>query len=438
MQRFNFKQIRRLMQEDRFFTAAYIVGTALSIAMVMLVLMIYHLRTADLGAEGHRSRTLRISRGSIVSKEGDSRCSSKLHPATVEKWFCPMKTPEAVTLYGKDVGTVFNGRENRYENLPLTYTDAAYWRVFTFRFLRGRPFTEDEVKGKAHRVVVGRLTARLLFGTDDAVGRPLQLYRKEYTVCGVVEEVPTYLEKASSCLYIPYTTLPSNMDRRFSSSNNDPTPLGLASCEFLLRSPSDEAALRQELARQVRLINTGYTDRLFSIGDQPRSVSFEMFALGDPDCSDESLRHRILVVTVVLCLLLVVPALNLSGLIVARMRKRSGEIAVRKAFGASAAGLVEQMLWENFVQMLLGGILGLLLAFLLFRTLGDSLLFQNDFIISMPGGVDATAVSFWHVVDGTTACYVILLCFALNLLSTLLPAWRYARRPVAETLNHKK
>ena len=49
MRKIYLKQIRYLLKENKFFSVVYIVGTALSIIMVMLILIIYHLQTANLG-----------------------------------------------------------------------------------------------------------------------------------------------------------------------------------------------------------------------------------------------------------------------------------------------------------------------------------------------------------------------------------------------------
>ena len=51
----------------------------------------------------------------------------------------------------------------------------------------------------------------------------------------------------------------------------------------------------------------------------------------------------------VLLMLLLVPALNLSGMISGRMEKRLPEIGVRKAFGATSCVLFSQIIWENLI-----------------------------------------------------------------------------------------
>ena len=51
---------------------------------------------------------------------------------------------------------------------------------------------------------------------------------------------------------------------------------------------------------------------------------------------------------IVIAILLLVPAVNLSGMTLSRMRRRMAEIGVRKAFGATGGELMRQVFFENF------------------------------------------------------------------------------------------
>ena len=73
-----------------------------------------------------------------------------------------------------------------------------------------------------------------------------------------------------------------------------------------------------------------------------------------------TVRHFLLVLLV----LLLVPALNLSGMISSRMEGRLAEMGVRRSFGAGRKMLLSQVMWENLLLTALGGALGLLLAWL--------------------------------------------------------------------------
>ena len=63
--------------------------------------------------------------------------------------------------------------------------------------------------------------------------------------------------------------------------------------------------------------------------------------------------------------LLLVPALNLTGVIQSSVQKRKEEIGLRKAFGATGQNLLMQILSENFVLTLIGGVIGIGLSMVL-------------------------------------------------------------------------
>ena len=66
--------------------------------------------------------------------------------------------------------------------------------------------------------------------------------------------------------------------------------------------------------------------------------------------------------SLILLVLLIVPAINLGGMIAGRMEERLSEMGIRKSYGASRRRLLGQVLAENLYMTLAGGLLGLLAA----------------------------------------------------------------------------
>ena len=63
------KQAWQLMKQNRFFSFVYILGTGLAISMVMVMAIVYYIRTADIAPEDCRSRLLQLNRASVKSKD---------------------------------------------------------------------------------------------------------------------------------------------------------------------------------------------------------------------------------------------------------------------------------------------------------------------------------------------------------------------------------
>lgn len=134
----------------------------------------------------------------------------------------------------------------------------------------------------------------------------------------------------------------------------------------------------------------------------------------------------------ILLVLLLIPALNLSGLISSRMDMRSSEIGIRRTFGGTRFQLLKQVLWENLVLTISGGVVGLVIVWLCIifssgqlLTLLDSNNFNEVVSINLTPEILYAPVIF---------IVVFLLCVVLNILSALVPAWFSLRRPVISNI----
>ena len=112
------------------------------------------------------------------------------------------------------------------------------------------------------------------------------------------------------------------------------------------------------------------------------------------------------------------PAINLVNLNLSRILERSGEIGVRKAFGASKRTLVGQFVVESLVLAALGGAVGFLLSALVLRALNAAAVIPYAQLTLNP------RVFLWGVVF--TAVF--------GLLSGAYPAWRMSRLHPVEAL----
>src|SRR6201986_3577300 len=91
---------------------------------------------------------------------------------------------------------------------------------------------------------------------------------------------------------------------------------------------------------------------------------------GNEDQSGVALVLTIIGVFVFLFMLL--PTLNLVNINITRIMERSSEIGVRKAFGASSKTLVYQFLVENVILTLLGGLIGIILSFIVIEVINSA------------------------------------------------------------------
>ena len=134
--------------------------------------------------------------------------------------------------------------------------------------------------------------------------------------------------------------------------------------------------------------------------------------------------------------LLFIPAMNLSGMISSRMDHRLCELGVRRAYGATNKILLGQVLWENLLLTCLGGLIGILLSYLIVLTASDWILNLFDDWVNDP---DKTPfLSFEMLFNPWIFSFAFVLCVLLNLISAFVPALWSLRHTIIQSLNTKR
>lgn len=140
--------------------------------------------------------------------------------------------------------------------------------------------------------------------------------------------------------------------------------LGMLELCIRCRSIDDLSVLRKEIDQNRKRYNTTLKDWEYIANERGDVRTWRTFILSELDWRT-SPSKQLMQYGLLLCIFLLVPAVNLSGLSSSDMVKRIPELGLRKAFGASRATLIVQVLTENFLYTFLGGIVGLLFSFLL-------------------------------------------------------------------------
>jgi ABC-type antimicrobial peptide transport system permease subunit len=120
------------------------------------------------------------------------------------------------------------------------------------------------------------------------------------------------------------------------------------------------------------------------------------------------------------CVLLIVVA-NVANLLMARATVRARELAIGAAVGADRSMLMRQLLTESVLLAMVGGVLGVVLAF-----------WGVDFILALdPGDVPRVAPIG---VNGEALAFALLLSVATGVLFGVVPAWQASRPELQSAL----
>lgn len=415
-----------LLRQNPLLSTISILGTAFAITMIMAIVIIWQTKYADVEPEVNRSRCLYVSKVHLQGKDNKgfnnfSGCS----PAFMKECIQPLQEVEACTAFvPASVALVSMSDGSNRTKVDAMETDPGFWKVFLFQFVAGQGFTEADQGGSTKSVVIAASVARKVFGTTDVVGQTLLLNREQARIVGVVKDVSVTARDAYAQVWSMY---PAEMLKATSSRNY----IGSYKVAALAGTSDDFSAIREGVGKHVKDINAILPDIQIDIMEQPDEIVAHVnhiWANIGPN-----LKMLYLQYIIALCIILLVPSLNLCGLSNSRMQQRISELGVRKAFGATRGLLIRQILNENLILTLLGGVLGLLFSYVAVYAM-RMWLFTNSQNIGTSGDF---SLSMSTLFSPLVFCLAFAFCLVINLLSAGLPAWVAARRTIVESLSDK-
>lgn len=313
---------------------------------------------------------------------------------------------------------------------PARFTSADFFPMFDVPFLYGGGWDAAADEAQARVVVISKAMNDQLFGGENSVGRELRVRSVPMRIVGVLKDwrmVPRFYDLTVGMgdvekLLMPFSTA---MGLKFGRSGNmdcwgnsgagvGPLDVG-ALCSWVqywveLESPTQAAQFRDYLVQ--------YSE------EQRRAGRFERPANVRLRNVTDWLAHRQVVpgdvrLQVWLAFgFLLVCLTNTVGLLLAKCLRRSGEIGVRRALGATKRAIFSQFLVEAGTLGLAGGALGLGLALLGLWLVRHS-----------PAEYAPLVQMDWSMLALTFA-----LALLASLVAGLLPAWRAANVTPAQQL----
>lgn len=408
------QQIFNLIRQNPFFSLVSIIGTAVSVAFVMTVYMVYDIQTANISPELHRDRMLYSSYGYSYRKADRSNANTGMSYQAVSQVFGNLPGAELVTYMRNPILEYCGASPEDGVRCEKHCVDLNFWRLYDIRFIAGRPFNQQEFDAYSDVVVIAEHLARRAFGSAEAaVGKNFFVDFKPKRVVGVVADVSSLFTFAYGELWVPYYAKASAWGSE-----------GLRGAleAMVLRKPDvSNAEMKEQIEQSLQRFNATLTEYKLELPDLSTYAERQFFR------NNFSVSPAATCVILVLILLLV-PAINVSGLISSQMSHRMAELAVRKAYGASRFTLMMQLLRENLVLAFAGALLGFILSCLL-------LWLGKDWMLASGYPGRNFEVSIWLFLRPAVFMAILVVCLLFNLLSVFIPAWAATRRPVAEVIS---
>ena len=402
-----------------------LIGTAFTIFLIMIVVMIQQIPVLPFAPESNRQRLLLGCNMHLESlNDNGVRCAGLSFNAA-KKLYENLKGVECISYFQQyaqkeDVkgptAKLFmaNGRK----------ADADFFKIFDHTLLKGRFYTSEEADAMENVAVVAETTAYKLFGDIDPIGQTFQYGFKPYRVVGVIKDNSPLATLGSGDVFIP--TSQNDGDMSFEEYR------GNTSVALLAEPGVDFGSIRNQVKARYAALSTELEESGWKAiyHESPYDIETVSFALGGVNTTPDmqSVRKSRFLIFM---LLLLVPAINLSSMLHSRMRRRISEIGVRRAFGCTRSRIILDIISENFLITLAGGILGLFLGIIV--GINYSALYDTGRNIG-EGGTPALSMMF----NWTILLTALAVCFVLNIISAAVPAWQASRVNVVDAINANK
>jgi putative ABC transport system permease protein len=308
----------------------------------------------------------------------------------------------------------------------VTYND--FFSMFEVPFEYGGPWSKEADQNAEQVVVLDQEQNEKLFGGANSVGKEIVLNNRRFRVVGVLKKwapVPKFYDLENDQfgdpedVFIPFN-LVSSMQLHNNGNNNcwGPPPDNSfeghlnSECVWLqywaeLPTTADRDAYHDFL--------DGYVKEQKKLGRFPRPLNNHLRDVTDWLTYNHVVSKDSKALVGLSFMFLAVCMLNTIGLILAKFLRRSGEIGLRRAVGASKMALFRQYLVETGVIGVSGGLLGVLLGW------------------GGLAGVRHLIADSGHIarLDWSMVGLSLLLALVSSMLAGLYPAWRVVRIPPA-------
>lgn len=416
MYKIYFKQAIQMLKQNKFISIISILGTALAIMMIMTLIVTDKVKTLNMSPEINRDRTLYITYQVKRDTVKGSWQSGYVSNDIIKEYLSKLKTTEYSSYMNayqpNNKETVNAEGSSDYMLYTVRNVDAAFWKIFSFGFIEGNPFSKEDFKSGIANAVLSESSAKKLFKGEKAFGRTVQIGFKKYKVTGIVKDVSPVFKYAGGDIWIPYTSHKSELYGGYAV--------------LLAKDKKDFPAITEEIREVEKKFAIDHHPWIVYLkGPETQKMTTMDLQVSNESDLNESMKIKNRRSVFIFLTLLIIPALNLSGLSLSRIKKRIAEIGVRKAFGAKKYVILIQVLYENMITSLIGGIIGLILSY-------AALMWLRSWLLKIPEGSD---IPVSVMLSPAIFAAVFFICLLLNLLSAGLSAFKASRMTIVNSLN---
>ena len=242
-----------------------------------------------------------------------------------------------------------------------------YEKVQTIELSEGEFFNSTQISGLASAVILGTNVAEDLFGRSDGlVGETVRIFGQPFRVVGILKKEggSEFGSSPDDQILVPLTTAQTRLIPCKTNNQVDMIYVSAVSSEAV-KSAEDEIAVILRDRHNIKLSEDDFrilTQELFLDFASTVTGVFTIFLGGVAGIS------------------LLVGGIGIMNIMLVSVTERTKEIGLRKAVGAKKRDILTQFLIESSLLSALGGIVGIILGWLLSLGIGR-IAAANDFLL---------------------------------------------------------
>lgn len=258
--------------------------------------------------------------------------------------------------------------------VPVSYE---FMDIQGLEFEKGRFYNESESNSGTAVVVLGYEIAKNLFEESEPIGKNIRLYGQRFTVIGVLNKQGAGLfgDDNDTSVYLPVNFL----RRMYGDNNTSMTPVILIKPQKGI----DMDAYKAEVTQKLRTIRGMKADE----GDN----FFINVLSGFTDLIDGIIGQMNFVGWIISGFSLLVGGFGIANIMFVSVKERTNLIGIQKSLGAKNRFILFQFLFEAVILSVIGGMIGLVLVWIISVVLTKVLDFE--FVLGMGNVILGTGLA---------------------------------------------
>jgi putative ABC transport system permease protein len=323
-------------------------------------------------------------------------------------------------LAAEDMLQVAIDSENQNDVIWGQVVSANYFDVLQVTPAMGRGFLPDEDKTVGANTVVvlsHSFWQRRLASDPNIVGKVVQLNNRAYQVIGVAPE--TFIGTKFALALDFWVPISMSEELRRSQGLLNERGAHWMNVIGRLKPGVSIAQASAEMSAIAARLNQAYPDN--------RANTTQAKVMTEVDGRFEDMggvfKSAGAIAMAIVGLILLIACANVANLMLARAAARRKEIGIRLALGANRSRLIRQLLTESMLLSLVGGGLGLLLAF-----------WVTDLMQGFVPVLECNIVNNFFSLDSRALIFTLVISLATGLIFGLAPAWHSSNPDVVPVL----